>query len=157
MNIVIRMVLLLTVLLASYQVGQAQQIEKHGWKLVFVTWLDETTGTEKTDKDYGRPSVAIYAKDYPYKVGQEYPKLLIATLQERLTIDSRDMGPHVQTTLDEFDCQRGLLRTVKTFWTDGSETQPNFVDRYKWNDSLEGSPAEALLKYACRPRTPSKK
>jgi hypothetical protein len=69
------------------------------WKLVFVTYYDENSPADKDSKD-GRPSIVFFAKDYPFKVGQEFPKLLTIHIDE--------------------------------------------------------SPAEAFLKYACRPRTPSK-
>jgi hypothetical protein len=77
MKMTIRTVLLTLTLLGSYLIGQAQigKIEQHGWKLVFVAWYDETTGKEKTDKHYGRPRGVFYVKDYPYKVGEEFPKL----------------------------------------------------------------------------------
>src|SRR5262245_25888610 len=127
-----RLIAAASILCAVLTQAVSAQIEKHGWKLVFVTWLDETTGTEKNDKDYGRPDVVIYVKDYPYKVGQEHPKLLSVNLLGQQPVDSRDVGPHIRMTLEEFDCGRGLLRTVKTFWTDGSETQPNLVERTKW-------------------------
>src|SRR5262249_3002398 len=139
--------------------GLAQQIEKHGWKLVFVTWLDEETATEKTDKDYGRPSIAFFVKDYPYKVGQEFPKLLSVNLLEPLTVDSKDVGPHIQMSLDEFDCSRRLGRTIKRFWTDGTEDdqKKNLILRLPWDDVLPGTPYEAMFKYACRPRASTKK
>jgi hypothetical protein len=139
-------------------VGQAQtpKIEQHGWKLVQVGYKDEPF-TEKSDKEYGQPSAAFFVKDYPYKVGQEFPKLLQIHLLEARTIDSHDVGKQISMTLSEFDCRRGLIRDLKTFWTDGSETSARGLELIGWTDVLEGAPAEAFLKYACRPRTPSKK
>jgi hypothetical protein len=84
MKMTIRTVLLAVILLGSYSIGQAQtaKIDQHGWKLVFVTYKDENTVTEKTDKEYGEPSVAFFVKDYPYQVGKEYPKVLSMDLRE---------------------------------------------------------------------------
>ena len=158
MKIIIRTVLLALTLLGGYLIDQAQtpRIEAHGWKLVFVGYYDEKSFIERDNKDYGRPSVVYFAKDAPFKIGKEYPKLLDIQMIERLTVDSHDVGPQIRMTLSEYDCRRGLCRTLKTFWTDGSETSPKEMDLLKWSDILEGTPAEALLKYACRPRTASK-
>jgi hypothetical protein len=63
----------------------------------------------------------------------------------------------VRMTLSEFDCGQGLYREVKQFWTDGSETSVRGMERMmKWTDVHKGNPVEAMLTYACRPRTASK-
>jgi hypothetical protein len=51
MKMTIRTVLLTLTLLGGYSIGRAQtaKIDKHGWKLVFVTYYDENTAIEKTD------------------------------------------------------------------------------------------------------------
>jgi hypothetical protein len=159
MKITIRTVLLTLTFMASYPVGQAQtpSIEKHGWKLVFVTWYDETTGIEKTDKEYGRPCAVFYVKDYPYKAGDEFPKLLDMHMIEALTVESDDVGLQIVMSLSEYDCKKRKYRTLKNFMSDGSERtakEGEFIGW--WEDILEGAPADAMLKYACRPRTSPK-
>ena len=38
-----------------------------------MTYKDETTFTEKDNKEFGEPSVAFFVKNYPYQIGKEYP------------------------------------------------------------------------------------
>jgi hypothetical protein len=159
MKITIRTVLLTLTLLGGYLIGQAQigKIDQHGWKLIFVTYKDENTVTEKTDKEYGEPSVAFFVKDYPYKIGQEYPKVLSMSLREGATVEKERAGAGLRASLLEFDCGRRLHRAVKWVLTDGSEVESNEPYVGAWRDIPEESPLEAMLKYACRPRTSPKK
>ena len=163
MKITIRTVLLTLILLGGYSIGQAQigKIEQHGWKLVFVTYKDENTVTEKTDKEFGEPSVAFFVKDYPYQVGKEYPKLLVMDLSEQIGVDSVTVktgpAPGLRKTLHEFDCRRELERTIRWFWTDGTdEDRRKLFEKTQWDEVLPDTPMEAIFKYACRPRTASK-
>jgi hypothetical protein len=164
MKITIRTVLLTLTLLGGYSIGQAQtaKIDQHGWKLVFVTYKDDKNFTEKTDKEYGEPSVAFFVKDYPYQVGKEYPKLLVMDLSEQIGVDSVSVktgpAPGLRKTLEEFDCRRELHRTIRWFWTDGTdEDRRKLFEKTQWDEVFPDTPMGAIFKYACRPRTPSKK
>jgi hypothetical protein len=152
---VIRTGLLTLTLLGSCLISQAQ-IEQHGWKLISVVYKDEKTSTQKDDKQYGEPSVALFVKDYPYQDGKEYPKLLVLYLSEDTAGDNQ---PRVRKTLDEFDCPRKLQRTIRWFRSDNSEeNRRNLSELTKWDEVPPDTPVEAMHKYACRNwLTPPKK
>jgi hypothetical protein len=156
MKMMVRMVLLPLVLSGSYLIGQTQ-IEQHGWKLISVTYKDENTSTQKDDKQYGEPGVALFVKDYPYQDGKEYPKLLVLYLSEDTL--GEGIRPRVRKTLDEFDCPRKLQRTIRWFWSDNrEENKRNLSELTKWDEVPPDTPVEAIYKYACRNwRVPPKK
>ncbi len=164
MKVTIRTILLPLVLLGTYLLGQAQtaRIESDGWKLVYVAYKAEPV-YEKGHKEYGEPSVAFFVKDYPYQVGKEYPRLLSMGLKEDMTVDSNIIGPKLRKTLNEFDCNRNLSRTIRWFWTDGREEDTRSLDKKSlielttWSEVFPDTPMEAFYKYACRITTPTKK
>jgi hypothetical protein len=151
MKIAFATFLLTLSLLGSHLIGQSQiaRIEQHGWKLVYVTYKDEKTSTQKDDKQYGEPSVALFVKDYPYQDGKEYPKLLVIYLSEDTGSD--DKRPRVRKTLDEFDCPRRLQRTIRWFWDDNrEENRRKLSELTKWDEVPPDTPVEAIYNYACR-------
>lgn len=164
MKITLTTFLLPLILMGTCLLGQAQtaKIEQHGWKLVYVTYKAESV-SEKGHKDNGEPSVAFFVKDYPYQVGKEYPRLLSMVLKEGMTVDSNVIGPKLQKTLYEFDCNRNLSRTIRWFWTDGREedtmslNKRGLIELTTWSEVLPDTPMEAFHKYACRIMASSKK
>ena len=151
MKITLTTFLLTLIVLGACLAGQAQTpgIEKHGWKLVFVTYKDEKTSTQRDDQQYGEPSVALFVKDFPYEDGKEYPKLLVMYLSEDVGRD--DKLPRVRKTLDEFDCPRKLQRTIRWFWEDNrEENRKKLSELTNWDEVPPDTPVEAVYKYACR-------
>ena len=102
------------------------------------------------------PSTATFVKDYPVQATKEYPKVLVMYLTtESPRTDGRRMS--LRKVLDEFDCRRGLGRTVRWFWADGKEEdrrKPNELNN--WEEVLRDTSTEAVYRYACRPRTSPK-
>jgi hypothetical protein len=155
MKMTIRTVLLTLTLLGGCLMGQAQtpRTEANGWKLILVTYKEEPS-TEKSDKEYGEPSVAFFVKDAPYYVNRKYRSLLVISLSKEVTI----RGPYKGTrkTLMEFDCERRLAHTVRWYMSDGSEREVSLADLRSWRDIVPKTVLEDLLKYACRPKTSPK-
>jgi hypothetical protein len=155
MTIRVRMVFLTLFVLGSCHAQAPEvekpEIEKHGWKLVFVTYNDRDTATAKDSRFYGLPVWAVFAKDYPFEAGKESPKILM-TILEYAEHGSSLVPAQRGISLMEFDCGRRLARHLKTFKADGSETTPEALELQKWNDVPKEPPGEAMFKYACRPR-----
>lgn len=151
MRIVIRTVLLALILSGSCAVGQAQ-IEQHGWKLVYVGYVQDDG--KNTPLDKWLPISATFVRDYPRAKGDEYPKLLTIDLQEdRGNVKLPPSNyPGLQMTLVEFNCSKGLQRKLKSLYRDGTEAKPDILYKDMWADIRKGSAEEAMLKYACRPR-----
>jgi hypothetical protein len=132
------------------------EIEKNGWKLVFV-WYNEgdTTATAKDSRFYGMPLGAFFAKDYPFEAGKESPKILLAPL-EYAEQGSSLIPAQRGILLLEVDCDRRLMRHLRTFKADGSETTPEPAVSQRWDDIPKEAPGISILQYACRPRSSSK-
>jgi hypothetical protein len=164
MAIKVRMVFLTLFVLGSCQAQKPDiekpdtgklEIEKYGWKPVFVAYNNGDAPTAKDSSFFGLPVWAFFAKDYPFEAGKESPKILVALLEyaeygSSLTPAQRGI------TLMEFDCARRLGRHLRTFKADGSEIAPATSELQKWGDLPKEVPAGALLNYACRDRTKDK-
>jgi hypothetical protein len=155
MKMIVRMVLLALVVLGGCREQKPEiekpEIENHGWNLIFVRYNEgDTTATAKDSRFYGMPLGAAFAKDYPFEVGKEYPKILVAHLEYS------EQAAQKGVYLIEFDCDRRLYRQLRTFKMDGSETMTGESELQRWADIPKGDRGDAMVKYACRPRTVSK-
>ncbi|HEY8460219.1 MAG TPA: hypothetical protein VIM99_07550, partial [Blastocatellia bacterium] len=72
----------------------------------------------------------------------KYPKLAI---RQRIG----DAEPD-REAVDEYDCERRASRIRIWLYRDGTEKRE---ENLEWKEVVPGSVGEALLKYACRPRT----
>jgi hypothetical protein len=75
----------------------------------------------------------------------KYPKLAI-----RQQVGD---GEPDREAVDEYDCNRRASRIRIWLYKDGTEKREKNLD---WVEAVPGSLGEALLKYACRPRTEEK-
>jgi hypothetical protein len=155
MKMIVRMGLLHLVLLGgcgkqTHEIVQPE-FEKNGWRLVYVEYNE---GAAKDSRFYGMPVAVVFAKDYPFEVGKENPKILVVT-PEYNELEASPTPSQMGIGLLEFDCERRRFRQLRTFKLDMSETTPGTYEPQRWDDiPKEGEP---LLQYACRPRTSPKK
>src|SRR5262249_16276902 len=133
--------LLITVAPAFVAQAQKAKIDQHGWKLVYVAYNEEKKGDE-------RPIMAFFVKDWPFRAGKEFPKLLEIQLSEDLGLDDlkiKHPASGVRKTLNEFDCNRNRWRTIRWYMTDGKVSivpEPAI-----WGEIIPDTPAEAIFKY----------
>lgn len=136
---------------ASLAWSQTPILDRHGWKVVYVGYSDEADGTSTTDKQYGIPYATFFAQKVPTTEDGGYPKLLTFEMLAPATVTPQDLGPNIRTSLEEYDCARRLYRSVEIVMTDDTKTVMRGLNRLRWLDVPERSPAEAYLKYACDP------
>jgi hypothetical protein len=151
-----------TVLLTMILSGVAQaQVERNGWKLVYVDYYDEKGMPpleNKAARIYGEPSFVIFVKDSPRQAGDKYPRLLMKEMYAKdFGETATKSGPSQVMSLLEFDCGRSLCRTVKILKSDGTKEEPESAERWRWLDVSDLAPYKAMLDHACRPRTAPKK